>query len=80
MKTTLLVQRLEILCLHGGKVPFVLCVMESVCLCMVTPYDSSLLTGELRAATVSASDAAAAHDCYVLEVSQTGLQPVLARR
>ena len=40
----------------------------------------SLLTGDVRAATVSASERIDAPSCYVLEVSRASLQPVLARR
>jgi|AntAceMinimDraft_12_1070368.scaffolds.fasta_scaffold106188_1 hypothetical protein len=43
------------------------------------PCDASLLTGQHRAATVQAP-LVSAHDVYVLEVSQEGLQSVLARR
>ena len=42
--------------------------------------EMSLLTGDTRAATVSASERTGAPDCYVLEVSREGIKPVLARR
>ena len=43
------------------------------------PFATSLLTGELRAATVKAS-VTSSQDCYVLEVSRQGIEPVLRRR
>ena len=42
--------------------------------------EMSLLTGDVRAATVSASERIDAPNCYVLELSRGSLQPVLARR